>query len=69
MTKAQILITIGIKYDLRVWKGDSLKRSAPLSEVEWVGDGFRRIDHPHPDKGNRDEAATQLQAYNLQIQA
>jgi hypothetical protein len=41
--------------------GGSLKRSAPLSEVVWVGDGFSNIDHPHPDKRNRDEAATSAQ--------
>jgi hypothetical protein len=35
-----------VNFDLITWKGGSLKRSAPLSKVEWVGDGFSCIHHP-----------------------
>jgi hypothetical protein len=38
--------------------------SAALSEIEWISDGFSKIDHPHPDKRNRDEAATPLRMTN-----
>ena len=47
---------------VKTTEGGSLKRSALLSEVEWIGDGFSPTI-PIPIDDNRDEAATQLLEY------
>ena len=49
----------------QIWS-DSLEGWQPQAQL---GDGFSCIDHPHPDKGNRDEAATQSWEDNLKVHA